>query len=159
MKAGHRLANHTYHHVSLPKIPEAYVDDEIRACGNVLQSITGKPCHLFRPPGGEYNRAIAQIAQNLGYTVVLWTNDPGDYASPGEDVILQRTLKKATPGGIILLHDGVEQTIKILPRLIATLRKQGYTFVTIDAIIAERDIRTQARVPRSATKTKIRRAE
>jgi len=136
MAAGHSIGNHTYHHVSLPKIPEAYVAAEIKTCGDVLQSITGKAPDLFRPPGGDYNTQVAEAAEALGYTMVLWTDDPGDYASPGEQQILSRTLSDAGNGGIILLHDGIQQTVDVLPRIIETLKAQGYRFVTIDEMRA-----------------------
>ncbi|WP_309708519.1 polysaccharide deacetylase family protein [Armatimonas sp.] len=129
---GHVVANHTYHHVSLIKIPAEYVADEIKACGKVIQSILGKSPTWFRPPGGEYNREVALISESLGYTMALWTADPGDYNHPGTEIILQKTLKKTQPGGIILLHDGVDQTIACLPRMIETLQKQGYRFVSLD---------------------------
>lgn len=137
-EAGHSVGNHTYHHVSLPKIPQMYVADEIKACGDVIKATSGKPARLFRPPGGEYTQEVAEAASALGYTMVLWTDDPGDYASPGADVILQRTLDKANDGGIILIHDGIEQTVEILPELIETLQKEGYRFVTVDEMIDKR---------------------
>ena len=136
--AGDSVGNHTYDHVSLVKIPQDYVSTEIKACGEVLDSITDKTPHLFRPPGGVYDPRIAETAEALGYTTVLWTDDPGDYASPGTDVILSRTLDKASPGGIILLHDGIQQTIDVLPQIIQTLRNRGYKFVTVDQMLAER---------------------
>jgi peptidoglycan/xylan/chitin deacetylase (PgdA/CDA1 family) len=33
---------------------------------------------------------------------------------------------------VILLHDGVAQTIEALPIIIDTLRARGFTFVTVD---------------------------
>lgn len=134
-RAGHSIGNHTYHHVNLTKILEPDVATEIKACGEALQRITGQPPRLFRPPGGDYDTGVATASEALGYTIALWTDDPGDYASPGAPVILQRTLKAAGNGGIILLHDGVQQTIDILPQLIATLKQQGYRFVTCDAML------------------------
>ncbi|MBC7804564.1 MAG: polysaccharide deacetylase family protein [Akkermansiaceae bacterium] len=133
--AGHNIGNHTYHHVSLPKIPQAYVADEIKACGDVLKNVLGRPAHLFRPPGGEYTPSVAEASEALGYTMVLWTDDPGDYASPGKGVILRRTLETASPGGIILMHDGIDQTIAVLPALIESLQAKGYQFVTVDDLI------------------------
>jgi len=135
---GHSVGNHTYHHVNLSKIPEAYVATEIKACGEVLASIGGRAPHLFRPPGGDYNESVAQVIDTLGYELILWTDDPGDYASPGEDVIVQRTLDAISPGGIILIHDGVQQTVDVLPTLIKELKARGYEFVTIDEMIKEK---------------------
>ena len=133
--AGDDVGNHTYDHVSLVKIPADYVGTEIKACGEVLDSITGKPAHLFRPPGGVYDSDIAQQSEALGYTMVLWTIDPGDYASPGDDVILDRTLGKITNGSIILLHDGIQQTIDVLPRILQFLKDHGYQTVTVDYML------------------------
>lgn len=135
---GNEVGNHTYHHVSLPKIDPIYVADEIKACGAVIREITGKAPHLFRPPGGQYTGDVQQVAEALGYTTVLWTADPGDYASPGEQTILQRTLKTTRGGGIILLHDGIQETIDVLPTLIHALRARGFRFVSMDELIANR---------------------
>jgi peptidoglycan/xylan/chitin deacetylase (PgdA/CDA1 family) len=131
-EAGHSIGNHTYHHVNLSRIPYPYAAVEIAACDRVLSKILGGKPHLFRPPGGDYDDRTVQIANALGYTVVLWTDDPGDYAKPSDFVLKLRLYGRLSNGGIILLHDGVEQTIRILPSLIENLRKLGYEFVTPD---------------------------
>jgi peptidoglycan/xylan/chitin deacetylase (PgdA/CDA1 family) len=136
--AGHSIGNHTYHHVSLVRIPDDDVVAEIKSCGQVLRAITGRAPRWFRPPGGEYDPGVAESSEALGYTMVLWTDDPGDYAFPGERVILSRTLERAANGGILLLHDGVQQTLDVLPRILEQLQARGYRFVTIDEMAAAR---------------------
>jgi polysaccharide deacetylase family sporulation protein PdaB len=136
--AGHNVGNHTYHHVDLTKIPSEYVAAEMKACGSVIRHITGKAPHLFRPPGGNYDRQVASVADVLGYTMVLWSNDPGDYASPGGKVIESRVLGNIRNGSIVLIHDGIEQTIEVLPRILKTLDERGYDFVTIDEMLQDR---------------------
>ncbi|MCW3062099.1 MAG: polysaccharide deacetylase [Capsulimonas sp.] len=133
--AGHAVGNHTYDHVSLIKIPQEYVGTEIKACGEVLERIIGKPVHIFRPPGGVYDHEVAETSEALGYKMILWTDDPGDYASPGSNVIETRTLDHVTNGGIILLHDGIQQTVDVLPQILKYLKGKGYEFVTIDQMI------------------------
>lgn len=133
--AGHSIGNHTYHHVNLNKIPQRLVATEIRACGDVLKGITGQPPHLFRPPGGDYDRPVAETINGLGYTLVLWTDDPGDYASPGTKLIEARILNKLANGGIILIHDGVQQTVDVLPSLLQSLQRRGFEFVTVDEML------------------------
>jgi peptidoglycan/xylan/chitin deacetylase (PgdA/CDA1 family) len=132
---GHAIGNHTYHHVDLTRIPNVDVVTEIQACGDVLKRITGQEPHLFRPPGGDYDRKVAEAAEALGYTMVLWTDDPGDYARPGDATIETRTLRAVKPGGIILLHDGVQQTIDVLPRIIDLIEGKGLRFVTVDEML------------------------
>lgn len=142
-RAGHTIGNHTYHHVNLTKILEPDVATEIKAGGEAIQRITGHAPHFFRPPGGDYDTDVAETSEALGYTITLWTDDPGDYAKPGAQVILQRTLQRAENGGIILLHDGIKQTIAILPQLIETLKQRGYQFVTVDEMMKERTAQPQ----------------
>jgi peptidoglycan-N-acetylglucosamine deacetylase len=133
--AGHNVGNHTYHHVNLTKVPEEDVAVEIKACGDVLKSITGKAPHLFRPPGGDYNKKVATVSEAEGYIMVLWTDDLGDYASPGDKTIETRLLDRLSNGGIILIHDGIQQTIDVLPQILEYLKKKGYETVTIDEMM------------------------
>jgi peptidoglycan-N-acetylglucosamine deacetylase len=136
--AGDNVGNHTYHHVNLTKIPSEYVAAEMKACGSVIRHITGRAPHLFRPPGGDYNHQVASVADVLGYTMVLWSNDPGDYASPGSQVIASRVLGNIHNGSIVLIHDGIDQTIEVLPRILKTLDERGYDCVTVDELLQER---------------------
>jgi peptidoglycan/xylan/chitin deacetylase (PgdA/CDA1 family) len=135
MDGGHLVANHTYHHVNLTKIPREYIGVELKACELVLKHITGQKTMLFRPPGGDYNPFVSEAANSLGYTMVLWTDDPGDYARLDGQLLKSRLLARLSPGGIILLHDGLQETIDILPQLLSTLKAEGYTFVTVDAFL------------------------
>jgi len=132
---GHLVGNHTFHHVNLKKLSQEDVAIEIKACDEVLKDITGQSAHLFRPPGGDYSTKVTRVARALGYTTVLWTDDPADYAKPGCQAIKARLYRKLTNGGIILLHDGIEQTLTILPELIADLRSKGYRIVSLEDML------------------------
>ena len=132
---GHQVGNHTYHHLNLKKLSQEDVAVEIKACDEVLKDITGQSAHLFRPPGGDYSHKVTAVAKALGYTTVLWTDDPADFARPGCKAIKARLYRKLTNGGIILLHDGIEQTLTVLPEIISDLRKQGYHFISLDEMI------------------------
>jgi len=132
VKAGHVVGNHTYNHVNLTRIPPGQVEEEWRQCSDAIKSITGKSPKFCRPPGGDYNRTVIDAAAAAELTTVFWTDDPGDYASPGTNIIEDRTLRRIDNGGIILIHDGVEQTIQVLPQIIESLKKRGFRFQTVD---------------------------
>jgi peptidoglycan/xylan/chitin deacetylase (PgdA/CDA1 family) len=131
LQEGHDVGNHTYHHVNLKKIPIELVDNEIRLNNDAIRRADGQEPIFFRPPGGQYDQDVVQDAEKLKMITVLWTDDPGDYASPGADVIEDRLLKHVRPGAVILLHDGMEQTYSILPDFVARMRSEGYKFVTL----------------------------
>ena len=135
--AGHDIGNHTYDHVNLTKIPTEEVATEIEACGDVLQAVTKQRPHLFRPPGGDYDNHVAEAAEALGYTTVLWSDNAGDWLSPGRKVIESKVLRRITRGGVVLMHDGIQETVDILPQLLTILKREGYEFVTIDQMMPE----------------------
>lgn len=134
--AGHEVGNHTYHHVNLTKIPVNEIAVEWQACQEVVKSETGNTMRACRPPGGDYDKDVIAIATRLGLITVLWTDDPGDYANPGEKVIRSRVLRWINNGAIILLHDGVQQTIDVLPQIIETLQARGMHFQTASEMAA-----------------------
>jgi peptidoglycan-N-acetylglucosamine deacetylase len=132
---GYEVGNHTYDHVNLTKIPPSRVGYELDACGLAIERATGSPVRFFRPPGGDVNAAVVHEATQHNYIVTLWTNDPGDYAKPGSDILLQRSLDKLQNGAIVLLHDGMPETMAVLPSLVAEGRRRGFTFVTLSELV------------------------
>jgi peptidoglycan-N-acetylglucosamine deacetylase len=129
---GNLVANHTYHHVNLKSIPIDRIAMEWNACNDAVEAVIGKRMRYCRPPGGDYDGDVIKAAMDADLTTALWTDDPGDYASPGDKVIDKRVLSRISNGGIILLHDGVQETIDVLPQIIETLQKRGFKFQTAE---------------------------
>ncbi len=138
MLDGHEIGNHTYDHVNLTQIPPELIGYEIDECNKAIKRATGSGVHFFRPPGGDYNVDVLRAATHRGIVTTLWTDDPGDYSKPGPDVVLQRTLDHLENGGIILLHDGIPETLNVLPALIVEARKRGYEFVPVSELKRDR---------------------
>lgn len=130
--AGHLVGNHSYHHVNLSHIPIDDIALEWQACNAAVDVALHKETRYCRPPGGDYDPDVIAAAMDVGLTTVLWTDDPADYASPGDKVIEKRVLNGISNGGIILLHDGARQTVDILPQIIESLQKRGFKFQTAD---------------------------
>lgn len=131
---GHEVGNHTYDHVNLTMIPPELIAYELDECDAAIKKATGSSARFFRPPGGDYNGDVIRDAAKRGYITTLWTNDPGDFQKPPADVILKRTLEHLENGSIILLHDGIPQTLQVLPQIIEGARKRGYQFVTVSQL-------------------------
>jgi peptidoglycan/xylan/chitin deacetylase (PgdA/CDA1 family) len=135
---GFEIGNHSYSHVTLTKLPTSDVLTEFRACNDAIVRAGGPEPRFGRPPGGDLNRQVERSATANGLRTTLWTDDPGDYASPGQNVILRETLSHLTDGGIILLHDGTAQTAQILPKLIEEIRARGYKIVPLSELAVSR---------------------
>ena len=134
-KAGHTIGNHTFSHVTLPRFSEDDVRTEYRANNDLVRKITGQTMRYCRPPGGDYDAKTIRAARAEGLTTVLWTDDPGDFANPGDGIVLDRTLKRLSNGGVILLHDGSPDTLDVLRELIHEAKARGFSFTTPDAMM------------------------
>lgn len=136
-QAGHTIANHTFSHVTLTRLPEDEVRTEYRANNEIVEKVAGVRMRFCRPPGGDYDGKTVRAAQAEGLTTVLWTDDPGDFANPGDGIVLDRTLKRLSNGGVILLHDGSPNTMDVLRELIHEAKARGYTFTTPAEMVAQ----------------------
>ena len=148
---GSELGNHSYTHPNLATTGERTTKLELNATQRLIQAYTGRSTTLFRAPyfgdaepttGDEIGPAL--LAQNLGYTVVGLHVDPNDWQRPGTDEIVQQVIDQvhgATPdnsANVVLLHDGGgdrQQTVDALPRIIETLRAEGYRFVPASQLV------------------------
>lgn len=133
---GHEVGNHTFHHYRLPRIPLEEVGPELVLTRDLIQSIIGAKTRLFRPPGGEYNASIQRVIERNSLVNVLWSDDPADYVLGRTAAEIEHyVLRDITPGGIVLLHDGVLATYTALPRIVAKIRARGFIFVTVSELI------------------------
>jgi cellulose synthase/poly-beta-1,6-N-acetylglucosamine synthase-like glycosyltransferase/peptidoglycan/xylan/chitin deacetylase (PgdA/CDA1 family)/spore germination protein YaaH len=142
---GHEIGNHTYYHPNLALCWPEHIRLELNATQLLLETITGRSTTLFRPPyaadtsPSKISELIPlQIAQDLGYLVVLENIDPQDWAQPGADVILQRVKQQRHDGSIILLHDAGgdrEETVEALPRILDYLHTRGDSIVSLSTLL------------------------
>jgi len=132
--AGHEIGNHSLNHIRLEGITEEMIRREIDETTKIIKKITGKTTHLLRPPGGNYNMNNLSLFQQMGYTSVFYSNNPGDWMEEDPQKIEKRILENMKPISIILLHSGRINTIKALEKVIPQLKAHGYRFATIGEI-------------------------
>lgn len=135
---GNEIADHTYSHPDLDQESDAQVRTEILKGRDALWRLTADPAvrTLMRPPHGRYTERTLKIAQSLGYSVVLWTDDSGDWRTLTAPEIEHHLLEHATAPEIVLLHNGKLATIEALPSVIAQFERAGYRFVTVSDLLA-----------------------
>ncbi|MEG4500562.1 polysaccharide deacetylase family protein [Microcoleus sp. F10-C6] len=134
--AGHAIGNHTWNHEYL-KYNEYGAAREIDRTSSLIEDLTGIQTSMFRPPGGILNNGLVAYAQKKNYAVVMWSADSFDWRTLTESLI-DNVMRQANSGGIVLMHDGGgnrARTVKALPDIIARLRKEGYSFVTVPELL------------------------
>lgn len=135
---GHEIANHTYSHPYSSTTKE--LENELRKTDKIIHDITGMYPALFRPVGGNYSESIINTAADNGFTVIMWSwhQDTEDWKEPGVDRIVNKVLKGARAGDVVLFHDAGgnrSQTVQALDEILLALKKEGYEFVTVTELL------------------------
>jgi peptidoglycan/xylan/chitin deacetylase (PgdA/CDA1 family) len=134
--AGHQIGIHGYRHIAFPLENPIILHDHLeQVCHRIAEicNTTPKSINNIRPPYGAFTRKTLSLLEAWGYRVVMWNNIPQHWMQPLTWSI-QQTLDQATPGGVIVLHDGHghgTKVVQILEHVIPQLKAQGFDFVTI----------------------------
>ncbi|MBE0447000.1 MAG: polysaccharide deacetylase family protein [Actinobacteria bacterium] len=137
VEQGHRIGNHTYSHPDLTKLAtNNEIVNELSKMEEIVASVANvstKP--LFRPPYGMRNARVLRVAANAGYRSIYWTIDSYDWKQTMKpEQVKNRVVSALTPGAIILMHCGSDQTAEILPELIEEIKIRDYEIVTLSEL-------------------------
>jgi peptidoglycan/xylan/chitin deacetylase (PgdA/CDA1 family) len=134
---GNEIGNHTYSHPNLDQLSPRAVRAELVRGRAVLQHLSPDPSirSLMRPPHGRYTEETVDVVQSLGYHVVLWTEDPGDWQTLTVPELAHLIEDHATAPSIVLLHSGKLATVQTLAQIVPTFRANGYQFVTVGELL------------------------
>ncbi|WP_088549975.1 polysaccharide deacetylase family sporulation protein PdaB [Paenibacillus aquistagni] len=140
--AGYEIGSHGHKHVNYSSLSDDEIRKQISTAHQILTDMTGKEPNLIRMPNGDFDKRVLTIAEQLNYKVIQWDTDSLDWKNPGVDTIVNRVMKKAHPGDIVLLHasDSCKQTHLALPIIIDQLRAQGYEFVTVSELLQQTEM-------------------
>ena len=135
--AGHDLANHSENHKNMSQISDAEKEEELMKVHNKVKELTGVEMDLFRPPYGDYDNAVVNVAKKCNYFTVQWNCDSLDWKDYGVDSIINTVCshKNLGNGSIILMHNGATYTADALESVITGLKDQGYTIVPVSELI------------------------
>ncbi len=149
---GHEIGNHTNRHVPLSALPRPLIRRELRVTEELIVKETGAKPKFMRPPFGWYNDRVLSVARAMGYRPVIGSIHPRDSRKPGTEFIVEHVTRRASAGGIIILHDGGwrvtsdrRQSVDAVDRIIDTLAARGFRFVTLSQLVAAASHRDGAR--------------
>lgn len=142
--AGMEIANHSFTHRNLTKLSADEAEREIMQTQAAVQTVTGKIPHFLRPPGGNWNDAVAAATRRWGLTPCFWTVDVYGSEVIGAQQVADAVLRQVQPGSIILMHNGKMSTMQALPTIIRELRKRGYSFATVETLAHRLNVSKEA---------------
>ncbi len=135
---GHEVASHSHTHVNMTTLDSLGAEQELVRSRAAIRQATGHVVSLFRPPGGNYDETVRQATIDTDFTTVFWTENIGNYPGAGGPQIAKAMDRKLADGGIVLLHNGYDETEVALPYLLERLHARGVRCDTVSALIESR---------------------
>jgi peptidoglycan-N-acetylglucosamine deacetylase len=137
--SGHEIGNHSWDHKDFTKLTPEQMRQQVDSTQAAIVAADVPAPTLFRPPYGSVNATVEQI---VGMGVLLWNEDPHDWAAHTPEEVVAAVVGSAKPGAIIDLHDIYNLTANALPQIITDLRARGYKLVTVSELL---DLRPESR--------------
>jgi len=125
--AGNTVGSHTFSHPDLPKVPEAQAEAEVEAGeASVALALGVRPVDVafFRFPYGAKTPAEQAFVNRRGQSSFFWNMDSEDWRIRDPHRLFVNVLQQIDRQGgrgIILFHDIHEQTVIVLPHVLAEL--------------------------------------
>ncbi|KFN02950.1 LysM peptidoglycan-binding domain-containing protein [Bacillus clarus] len=134
---GHEIANFSYSHSDLIRTPYENIIEEFKKTTDCFKDILkteGVP--LFRPPLGNWNKKILEIASKIGYPYTIhWNIDSNDWKESEVDSIVRKVMDNVKGGDIVLFHLNGNSTAAATDIIISELRKKKYKIVKVSEML------------------------
>ncbi|SER04540.1 peptidoglycan-N-acetylmuramic acid deacetylase [Virgibacillus subterraneus] len=136
---GHIIGNHSYHHPDFTIVSKETMKKELETLEQAVADVsTQKELKYLRPPKGVFNKKTLKWSNELGYIHIFWSlafTDWNTSEQKGWKYAYENIMKQIHPGAVILLHTVSSDNAQALDKLITELKKQGYTFKSLDHLV------------------------
>jgi len=139
VEMGNEVIGHSWDHKNLAKLTAEAVRKQLTDTKEKIESVTGMATPLFRPPYGETNDTVKEVAAELGLSLINWNVDPEDWNTHDSNAVYESVMMQVKNNAIILSHEIYKSTLEAYKRLIPDLLDMGYQIVTVSELIYFRD--------------------
>jgi peptidoglycan/xylan/chitin deacetylase (PgdA/CDA1 family) len=134
--AGFELGNHSQNHLRLTDLSPKDIRQEIDQTDKRLSLYDGKQRHLFRAPYGACNENVRAA---VDVPIIDWFVDTLDWTGVSANKIYDTVWENKGSGVIVLMHDGYDNTLQALKRLLPDLHEAGYQAVSVSQMAKAHD--------------------
>ncbi|KAJ6596020.1 carbohydrate esterase family 4 protein [Mycena sp. CBHHK59/15] len=132
---GHQICSHTWSHPHLTELNSTQITNELVELDTALYKILGIQPYFLRPPYGEYDDLVRQMAYQQNKGLVLWDFDSGDSigATLQESEAAYDNVTASHPPNLLALNHETEKTTakNLTLYAITELKNAGYNLVTV----------------------------
>lgn len=142
VEEGHAVGSHTYHHPDVNTLPDLPAfQKEMDDVAELFTQITGEQLSMYyRPPEGKCGINNLKMAQELGYSTILWSLAYVDWDAdhqPSHKDALEKLTARIHPGAVVLLHNTSQTNGEILDELLTAWEDMGYSFMPLSDLTEE----------------------
>jgi len=128
------IGNHTNLHELFPHNTQGIIRKSIEETNKKVRNIIGIGTFVVRPPGGEtLDRHHNPVS--IGYPIIRWSLDTLDYSENKTPDALLESIRRATHGDIILMHDTKSVTAETLDSIVSYLKDKNFQLVTVSELL------------------------
>ena len=131
-REGHTVAGHTFGHEKLPTLSTEAAGEAIDKGNRAIQKATGlSELPFFRYPYLAKNAATDELVKSRGLIAFGANIDSKDYRNVSADAVHDKVMAQLRQQrkGIVLMHDIQRRTASMLPRLLDSLKAEGFRVV------------------------------
>ncbi len=136
---GHEIGNHGYYHKDADKLSYEQNYDEICLTNKVIKELLDIDVNLFAPPSGAMSGNMFKATKDLKQTVIMWSRDTIDWRDKDANIVTKRATSDIQNGDFILMHP-TQHTLNALPKILISLREQGFKVTTVSACLQPSDL-------------------
>jgi probable sporulation protein (polysaccharide deacetylase family) len=136
VESGFEVGNHSYSHPDMSRLSKIENINQLEKTNKIIEAVTNQKVRWFAPPSGSWNPEVVKEVKDMGMETILWTADTIDWQKPSSSTIVERIIRKAENGVIVLMHP-TKQTAQALPVIIEKLQEKGYKLVDITTLFDE----------------------
>ncbi|MCX7776839.1 MAG: polysaccharide deacetylase family protein [Armatimonadetes bacterium] len=140
VNAGHEVGNHSYTHTPSRFLTKTEIDRELLLTDIAIAEACGVHPVFFRPPGGGTTDQLISALSGQHYLCALWNINIGSYRGTPQEIASQM-LSAVRSGSIILMHNGMDMSVDVLPYLLEGLRALGYEVTSLGELLGMSNIR------------------
>jgi peptidoglycan/xylan/chitin deacetylase (PgdA/CDA1 family) len=134
-QSGAEIASHSMMHTKYVELTETEMLADASDAAELLFDMTGYDTEILRLPYGSFDDQTIMALQAQGYVPLKWSLDSKDWAGGSADQIVKTVLNSVESGDIIMFQNNVPATVEALPAIIAGLKEQGFTLVTVSNLL------------------------
>jgi peptidoglycan/xylan/chitin deacetylase (PgdA/CDA1 family) len=134
------FGDHSYDHPHMTRIAPERMGNEIDRTEASLARY-GRQSVAFRPPFGEWDRRLVEVARQHRLPTVTWDVVSGDpSAHTTTENMVRAVLDQVRAGSIIIFHINGRgrKTHEALPTILTALRERGFRFARLSGLLAAR---------------------